>query len=208
MNRQNQTVHALHENAFYPSAAFSSALRQFFIDNTMKYELIDLKTARLQLRRLQLSDAERLRPILQNIEVMYAWEHAFTHQEISAWLLENLHRYQNDGYSYMAAENPYGTLVGVIGLLTEHVDGRSQLGIGWIFEKRFWGQGYAREGAQALLQYAFQTLKATQVIATIRPENIPSRKLAERLGMQLRGSFLKEYRGKTMKHLIYQITNP
>ena len=165
-------------------------------------------TARLRLRQLEMADAPKLQPILQDTEVMYAWEHAFSEREVTEWLLENLRRYETDGYSYLAAETEGGALAGVTGLLTEHVNGKPMLGIGWIFDKRFWGQGYAREGAEALLQYAFQVLGAGRVIAEIRPENLPSRRLAERLGMRQTGSFCKIYCGKPMEHLIYELTRP
>lgn len=165
-----------------------------------------IETRRLQLRRLVQTDAAALQPILQDAEVMYAWEHSFSDAEVQEWLLENLRRYESDGYSYMAAlSRANGELIGVTGLLTEHIGAESHLGIGWIFQKRFWGQGLAFEAAKALLCHAFEVLKAESVIATIRPENQASRNLAERLGMQQSGSFLKPYQGRELLHFIYKI---
>lgn len=165
-----------------------------------------LETKRLRLRWLTMGDLDRLRPILQDAEVMYAWEHAFSDEEIQAWLLENLRRYETDGYSYLAVlDRGSGELLGVAGLLTEHIEGTARLGIGWIFGKQFWGQGFAREAAKALLCCAFEELGAGCVVATIRPENRPSRRLAERLGMRDRGSFLKLYQGRELRHLVYEI---
>lgn len=165
-----------------------------------------LDTPRLHLRPLTLADEPRLHPILQDLKVMYAWEHAFSDEEIHEWLLENLRRYRTDGYSYMAVETRDNCeLAGLSGLLTEHVDGNAIPGIGWIFGQRFWGQGLAQESAKALLSTAFRMPGITRVIATIRPENTPSISLAERLGMQQNGIFTKLYRGKQMPHLIYEI---
>lgn len=165
----------------------------------------EIETARLRLRKLRMSDFDALRPILQDIEVMYAWEHAFSDEEVRDWLAENLRRYQADGYSYLAAEDrENGNLLGTTGLLTEQVDGTARLGIGWIYGKRFWGKGFAQEGAAALLRCAFETMGAENVIAAIRPENQSSRRLAERLGMTPKGSFLRPYRGKLLEHLIYE----
>ena len=45
--------------------------------------------------------------------------------------------------------------------------------------------------------------EARRVIAEIRPENRRSRRVAERLGMQVTGEFVKRYHGKDMLHLIY-----
>lgn len=167
--------------------------------------LSGMETERLRLRRLTAADMDALRPILQDIEVMYAWEHAFSDEEVQAWLVENLRRYGADGYSYLAVlERDSGTLLGLSGLLTEHIGDTARLGIGWIFGKDSWGKGLAYEAAKALLGYAFES-GATDVVATIRPENHASRKLAERLGMSQNGSFIKVYHGKQMEHFIYTI---
>ena len=108
-----------------------------------------LDTPRLHLRPLTLADEPRLRLILQDLKVMYAWEHAFSDEEIHEWLLENLRRYRTDGYSYMAVETRDNCeLAGLSGLLTEHVEGNAIPGIGWIFGQRFWGQGLAQESAK------------------------------------------------------------
>ena len=47
-----------------------------------------------------------------------------------------------------------------------------------------------------------------EVIAEIRPENKKSRRVAERLGMTISGSFVKTYKGKEMPHLIYVLKKP
>ena len=49
-----------------------------------------------------------------------------------------------------------------------------KLGLGYLLRRDCWGMGYATEGAQALLDEAFYKRNASEVIAEIRPENIPS----------------------------------
>ena len=69
--------------------------------------------------------------------------------------------------------------------------------IGWVFHPRFQGQGYATEAAYALLQYGFETLQLHRVIATCQPENVPSYRVMEKLGMRREGHFQKcIYRGE------------
>ena len=46
------------------------------------------------------------------------------------------------------------------------------------------GQGYGPELAQALVDYGFKTLGLTQITATITPDNVASKKIAQKLGMQ------------------------
>ena len=94
-------------------------------------------------------------------------------------------------------------MIGMLGLLMEELDGERKLGLGYLLRRDCWGMGYATEGAQALLDEAFYKRNASEVIAEIRPENIPSRRVAERLGMRAEGELVKYYRGKDMPHLIY-----
>lgn len=163
-----------------------------------------LETERTVLRQLCPDDQAALASILGDIDVMYAWEHAFTKDEIHDWIAENMLRYHRDGYSYWAVTcKNTGQLIGVSGLLKETAGGKTYLGTGYIFNKTFWHQGYAFECAAACKTYAFTHLHTPLLTAQIRPENTASRKVAERLGMSELGQFDRVYRGKTMPHILY-----
>ncbi len=54
--------------------------------------------------------------------------------------------------------------------------------VGWSFHPDAWGFGYATEAAEAAIDWAFHTLEWTDVIHCIDPANVPSQKLAQRLG--------------------------
>ena len=45
-----------------------------------------LQTSRLLLREMTEDDLPALRSILQDPQVMYAYEHAFSEEEVRAWL--------------------------------------------------------------------------------------------------------------------------
>lgn len=163
-----------------------------------------LQTERLSLRRITSDDFSDLCGILQDAEVMYAWEHAFSDNEVYEWIDRNLCRYETDGFGCFAAvETSTGKLIGVIGPITEVIDNKPHIGLSYILAKAYWGKGYAFEGAKACLSYAFSKLKATRVIAEIRPMNEPSRKLAEKLGMQVESEITKYYYNQAMPHLVY-----
>ena len=57
-----------------------------------------LETQRLSLREMTKDDFPALCKILQDAEVMYAYEHAFSDEEVVAWLDKNLTRYEKDGF--------------------------------------------------------------------------------------------------------------
>lgn len=169
------------------------------------YDIV-LQTPRLYLRKIRMADRPAISSILQDAEVMYAWEHVFSDDEVADWMEQNLMRYDRDGYSYWAVmEKSTGDLVGLCGLLAEKAGDESDLGVGYIFGKKYWHRGYAQESASACVDYAFRTLGAGHVTAQIRPNNLPSVKVAERLGMTVRSQFVKRYRGKDMIHLIYYL---
>ena len=65
-----------------------------------------------------------------------------------------------------------------------------------------WHNGYATEAARACIRYGFDKLHAKQVICMIRPENRPSRRVAERNGMAA-GKLVFWH---DFNHLIYSIS--
>jgi len=54
--------------------------------------------------------------------------------------------------------------------------------VGWGIAREFRGKGYAVEAATASIDWTFATFEIDQIIHPIRPENVPSQKVAQRLG--------------------------
>ena len=54
-----------------------------------------------------------------------------------------------------------------------------------IFTSDVWNQGFATEAACAVREYAFTELHLPQLISLIRVGNLASRRVAEKVGMQL-----------------------
>lgn len=166
-----------------------------------------MESDRLSYRKITSNDFVNLKTILQDIEVMYAWEHAFTDEEIHEWINKNLIRYGNEGFSYFAViEKATNQFVGTAGPLIEDINGTKYIGIAYIIDKKYWGRGYGFESAKASVDYAFNNLNASVVIAQIRPNNLSSRKIAEKLNMKIQSEYVKRYNGINMPHLIYCLT--
>jgi RimJ/RimL family protein N-acetyltransferase len=51
-----------------------------------------------------------------------------------------------------------------------------------MLRREFWGHGYATEGAQAAVQFAFRDLDQSRIISLIQPGNDASVRVAQRLG--------------------------
>src|SRR5262245_12643267 len=105
------------------------------------------------------------------------------------------------GYGLWAAEErSSGAFVGRIGFWNP--DGWPGFEIGWMLHRSYCGRGYATEGARAALDYGFIELGQPQIISLIRPENLASIRVAERLGERLVGE--EDLFGKMS--LVYRIT--
>jgi [ribosomal protein S5]-alanine N-acetyltransferase len=59
--------------------------------------------------------------------------------------------------------------------------------LGFIMDPRWRARGYATEAARGMLRFAFEELGVEQVSAGCHPENLASRRVLERIGMQYRG---------------------
>jgi RimJ/RimL family protein N-acetyltransferase len=55
--------------------------------------------------------------------------------------------------------------------------------IGWRLAAEQWNRGLATEAARVVLAYAFETLGLTEVVAFTSEQNIPSRRVMEKIGM-------------------------
>jgi ribosomal-protein-alanine N-acetyltransferase len=93
----------------------------------------------------------------------------------------------NDGSAVAVIEKTSGQLIGHMPFHPWFV--RETYEIGWAFGRAAQGQGYATEAGEALLAHAFGALKAHRVIATCQPENAPSWRVAEKLGLRREAHF-------------------
>ena len=165
-----------------------------------------LETPRLVLREMTASDLPALRAILQDEATMTAYEGAFDEQMVQQWLQRMLDRYRDDGYGLWAVVlRDSGEVVGQCGLTNQHILGEDVVEVGYLFQRAHWGNGYALEAAKACRDYAFEQLGVNRVWAQIRDTNLASMNVAIRLGMTVRGRFVKHYRGVDMPHLAFAI---
>lgn len=81
-----------------------------------------------------------------------------------------------------------GKLIGNIYLAKQDFDTWE---LGYVFNERYQGRGYASEAARAVVDDAIKQRNARRIIAMCSPLNKPSWKLLERLGMRREGHLLK-----------------
>lgn len=166
-----------------------------------------LETERLYLRGMTQEDFPALCGMLQDPEVMYAYEHAFSDAEARAWLERQRERYRRYGFGLWAVIlKETDEMIGQCGLTMQDCGGREVLEVGYLFQRAHWHRGYAVEAARACRDYAFERLGDEEIFSIIRENNLPSQAVARRNGMTARGRFTKHYYGMEMPHLVFSIT--
>lgn len=168
---------------------------------------IVLETDRLYLREMNQGDMEALCRILKDPEVMYAYEGAFTDEEVQEWLDRQIARYQKWGFGLWAVIlKETDELIGQCGLTMQPWQDREVLEIGYLFCRQYWHRGYATEAARRCKKYAFEELGADEVCSIIRDTNTASQNVAVRNGMVKKDCWTKHYRGVYMPHDRYVVT--
>lgn len=164
-------------------------------------EKVIFETERLLLREMNQNDFGALCKIMQDEETMYAYEGAFSDEEVEEWLDRQLSRYREYGFGLWAVVlKETGEVIGQCGLTMQPWKNEKVLEIGYLFQRQFWHNGYASEAAAACKKYAFEVLKVDEVCSIIRDTNLPSQKVAERNGMTKADEWTKHYRGVDMPH--------
>lgn len=165
-----------------------------------------LETKRLILREMTQADFPYLCKILQDDDVMYAYEGAFINDEVQIWLDKQIDRYKEYGFGLWAAVlKETGIMIGQCGLTMQDYNGSKVMEVGYLFQKEYWHCGYASEAAIACKEYAFDKLNAKEVYSIIRDTNIPSQNVAKRNGMTCIDKFVKHYRGVDMPHFVFSV---
>jgi ribosomal-protein-alanine N-acetyltransferase len=145
-----------------------------------------LETGRLFLRPFRENDLDDLFEILGDAETMHYYPAPFTREETARWISDNLERSRRDGTGLWAVEDrATGEFFGDCGLVHQLVDGIDEVEVGWHVKRSRWGQGIAPEAGAACRDRAFGELALDRIISLIRPENIQSRRVAEKIGMSV-----------------------
>ncbi len=69
----------------------------------------------------------------------------------------------------------------------------NEYNLGYIFNPLYQGKGYCTESCRALVDYGFKALHANRIKAACNPENIPSWKVMEKIGLKKEGYFEKRF---------------
>jgi RimJ/RimL family protein N-acetyltransferase len=170
----------------------------------------EIKTERLGIRSLQLTDAQRIFQYRThpNVSRFQSWGTASP--EVIHAYIEKLsvttHGTPGLWYQLGITLRPDTRLIGDCSFRVLDTDER-QAEIGIALAPEFQGQGFAGEALQALLEYLFITLGKHRVFGSVDPRNLSSVKLLRRVGMRQEAHFIKSFwfRGEWVDDLIFAI---
>lgn len=127
---------------------------------------------------------------------------------VDMWLEQTIERYRQDGFGHWGVRSKAdGSLAGLIGPVMRARSGWRQVTLGYVISSALWRRGYGLEGAWATLWWVFAHTDCPEVVAEIGRDNLASCRLAERLGMHVRGEYMRGCSGgqRPVKHCLYAV---
>ena len=144
-----------------------------------------LETSRLILRPFCEDDVERMAELFANPDFMRFSLGVFTKREQTVAFIEKVMGWDRAGIpsQFAVVRRGENKLIGYCGFFHHPEHGIHDIEIGYRLDPVYWNRGLATEAARAVRDYGFRDLKLLRVISLIHPENIPSRRVAEKNGM-------------------------
>jgi len=143
-----------------------------------------LQTPRLILRPFSESDLEEMAALMANKDFMRFSLGVFSHEQTAAFL-EKVCAGDREGLpsQFAVLLRADQRLIGYCGFFAQVVDDVEEIEIGYRLDPDLWGQGLATEAARAVRDFGFDELKLPRLISLIHPDNVASKRVAEKNGM-------------------------
>lgn len=154
----------------------------------------EITTQRLYLRKMEVLDSPSLFKIWSDPDVTKFMNIAhFTHEGQAIEMIEILEKlaHVNQAIRFSMIELKSNEIIGTCGFNSIDIE-NAKAEIGYDIAKVYWGRGYAPEGIDALLSYAFETLELNRIEAKVEPANVNSIKVLQKLNFTFEGT-LRQY---------------
>ena len=146
---------------------------------------MQLETHRLILRFFREEDMDAMARLFANSDFMRFSLGPYT-RERTHTILQKFLSWEEAGlpsqFAVVLREN--NQILGYCGFL-HHPELPNEVEIGYRLDPDYWNRGLITEAARAVRDYGFRDCKLSRVISLIHPENIPSRRVAEKNGMKV-----------------------
>ena len=164
---------------------------------------MQLETERLVLRSFRSEDVDAMAQLFANPDFMRFSLGVFTERKKTVDFIEKVMGWDRACMPSQFAVVSLGehAVIGYCGF-HHHPEVPGEVEIGYRLHPDYWNRGLITEAAHAVRDHAFADLKLPRVISLIHPENIPSRRVAEKNGMKVE----KEITFRGFPTLVYAIT--
>lgn len=146
-----------------------------------------LSTERLVLTPARIEDFDEIAALWKKLDfTQFIMGRALSDEEVWFRLLRDIGHWTALGHGNWSIRLSHGGAylgsVGVLNYRREMTPAFDAPELGWGVDPAFQGQGYAAEALTAALAWADRTLGAARTVCMIAPDNLPSLKLAARVG--------------------------
>jgi RimJ/RimL family protein N-acetyltransferase len=143
-----------------------------------------LHTARLTLRPVCSDDFDWMTALSADARVMATLGGVRSTTQVRAWLDRELSHFEQHGFGRNVVEHQ-SQPIGLVGLSRRDFDSGivSGIEVAWQLAYAHWGQGFATEAAQRVIEDAFGVHGIDEVLAVTSVGNARSRSVMARLGM-------------------------
>ncbi len=149
-----------------------------------------LETERLFLREMNMDDYDALYAVLTDSDIMQHYPYTFDENRVRGWIERNTQRYKENGFGLWAVcLKETEEMIGDCGLTLQSIDGKMLPEIGYHIRKDCQRNGYAKEAASAVRDWAFEHTDYPSIYSCCKYTNEASYRTAEAIGMH----FEKEY---------------
>jgi RimJ/RimL family protein N-acetyltransferase len=165
---------------------------------------MELETERLILRSFRKEDVDPMAQLFANPDFMRFSLGVFTERKQTVAFIDKVIGWNRGGIPSQFAVVPRGdeAIIGYCGFFYHPEHGIEDIEIGYRLDPRYWNCGLITEAARAVRDHGFRDRKLSRVISLIHPENIPSRRVAEKNGMKVE----KKITFRGFPTLVYAIT--
>lgn len=164
-------------------------------------------TPRLFIRELREQDVAGLNELQTDPEATHFIGGIWSPDRVKEILSLIIKNYQTKEYEWFAvARKEDDAFLGVcwLGPLGAKWCEALQIGpsveLGYRYARRHWGNGYATEAGQAMLRRGFEELGLPEIVAIVRPDNVASDRVLNKLGMHYRKSVTRDSDGVAVKY--------
>ena len=142
-----------------------------------------LETDRLFLREMTDADFEALYRVLADSDIMQHYPYTFDEKRVRGWIAKNIERYAMLGFGLWAVcRKDTGEMIGDCGLTLQQIHSKICPEIGYHIRGDQQRNGYAKEAAIAVRNWAFANTPFNMVFSYMQANNLPSIQTARSYG--------------------------